>query len=177
MAPPRKQQVQRRSNSAPRLGAADSSPSQPQRPDPPSEVVSDEALEAWDAIWHEPQAAGFTAADGVILRRYIVAFEHWLTAMASIAVDPLVTGSMGQQVANPLMSWATSREAVMDRCERQLGIGLRNRTDLGVSVVSAKLTAAQLNAMTAGAAGDSPATERKAIDPVEAEIIDTFEIE
>ncbi len=132
-------------------------------PPPPDDVAGrDEAVEAWNNIWLEPQAAHFSPADRVILNRYIIAYDQWLGAMAAISLEPLVDGSQGQPVSNPLMGWAQSREAVMERCERQLGIGLKNRTDLGISVGVAKLTAHQINEMTRGGKSGGEETAGKA---------------
>ena len=193
VAAPRKQSPQHRSNSAARVSlpgsgdptviASDHFPDGP--PPPPEEITHLEAVEAWEAIWAEPQARGFTRADLVILRRYIVAYQEWIGAMASVSASPMVDGSMGQPVQNPLMGWASSREALMEKCEKQLGIGLRNRADLGISVGVAKMTAHQLNEMARkGRSGDADSAPKRrrtkaeiAAARAEAEIIEAFEVE
>lgn len=197
MPAPRKQSPQRRSTTAKRvvLAGPDSSSKEATVtaesfpdgiPAPPEEISRYESIEAWNNIWAEPQAKAFTKADLIILHRYITAYDEWVGAMASISLSPTVDGSQGQPVANPLMGWAQSREAVMERCEAQLGIGLKNRTHLGISVGVAKMTAAQLNAMVRGGpSGDTSTGGRKprrtkkeiAAAKVEAEIIEAFEIE
>lgn len=186
MPAPRKRATQPRSNAAARVpatsGSATVGAAADVEPWPPPAGISDEATEAWAAIFTEPQAHGFTRADRVILERYIRAYDAWLIAMAAVEVNPLGIGSQGQEVANPLMNWVASREAEMEKCEKQLGIGLRNRTDLGVSVAQAKLTAAQLNEMTAGGANGgqtkqprkAPAkgTRKKAGEPARREVVE-----
>lgn len=167
MAAPRKRTTQPRSSAAPRVQLGSGSPATVGAADqadpwPPPPGISDEALAVWNAIFAEPQAHGFTAADAVILERYIRAFDAWQIAMSNIELEPLVVGSMGQQVANPLMGWAKSREAEMEKCERQLGIGLRNRTDLGIAVAQGRLTAAQLNAMTPAGGDDGGSAPKSA---------------
>jgi len=122
----------------------------------------DESKQMWTALWLEPQAAHLTGAQKVVALRYIEAFDAWRRALEAVKREPTVAGSMGQPVANPLISWVTGREAEMEKCERQLGIGLRNKADLGLTVGQAKLTAAQLNQMVRGNGGsnsDTPAIE------------------
>lgn len=181
MAPPRKRQTQKRSNSAKRLqlAKADGADVEWVIPPPPQGVVlREETLELWTAIWQEPQAKGFTRGDRAVLERYILAYDEWIGALAAVSAEPTVTGSMGQVVAHPLMSWVQSREAVMERCEKQLGLGLRNRADLGISTATAKLTAEQVNKMTReGRSGGSGSTPQGKSGGAEEEVLEGFVIE
>lgn len=104
-------------------------------------------VEAWTALWAEPQASHLTGVQKVVVLRWIRAFDEWLRALDVVAASPMVAGSQGQPVANPMMAWVTSREAEMEKCEKQIGIGLRNKADLGLSAAQAQITAQQLNAM------------------------------
>ena len=101
-------------------------------------------VEAWAALWAEPQAQHLNGVQKVVALRWIVAFDEWQRALNVVVEAPLVAGSQGQPVANPLMGWVTSREAEMEKCEKQLGVGLRNKADLGLTIGQAKLTAQQL---------------------------------
>ena len=139
--------------------------------------LGEESVRLWDSFWeHEAQAQALLAkpAQRVVLRRWVTAFDQWSKSMAAVAASPIVEGSMGQPVQNPLMSWVTSREAEMEKCERQLGIGLRNLADLGVSVGNARLTAAELNQM-AGAGKAGRGDKHQAVSAGEADVLDLFE--
>ena len=60
-------------------------------------------------------------------------------------VEPLVTSSTGQQGPNALYRIADQALGAVERCERQLGIGARNRAGLGSALLSETKTLAQLN--------------------------------
>lgn len=142
-------------------------------PLPGSKTLLQETRDWWKAFWSEPQAQAVTGAQRVVLLRWVRAYDQWARTLRVVEKTPLVTGSMGQPVANPLISWVTSREAEMAKCERQLGIGLKNLADLGISTGQAKLTAAELNRMTReDPPGDHDHDDE--IDAVEAEVIDGF---
>jgi P27 family predicted phage terminase small subunit len=167
----RKQHTQDRSSSSPRLEVVPL-PERTEHPPAPTTFpkLLAASVELWDAIWEEPQAKGFTVADRVVLERWILAYDAWRRAMNAVRRQPVVDGSQGQPVQNPLMAWVASRESEMEKCEKQLGVGLRNRSDLGVSIGQARLTAAQLNAMTEESDGGD-----EELDAEEAEILEAFE--
>ena len=162
MPAPRKQQTQPRSRGTAKrlsspatpagLPAADGDGKEP--PPLPEGDYLPETVQAWRALWAEPQAAQLTGAQKLVALRWIEAFEAWLRALRIVKEAPMVSGSMGQPVTNPLMAWVSSREAVMEKCERQLGIGLKNKADLGLTGAQAQLTAAHVNAMYASPGGD-----------------------
>lgn len=104
--------------------------------------------ELWAAFWASPAAAGLHPVDVSLVEEWVCARDQWRRALNAVARTPVVQGSMGQPVQNPLMGWVASREAAMEKARRQIGVGLRNRADLGVSVGQAALTAAELNRMT-----------------------------
>ena len=149
MGRPRKLYTQPRSNTAPRLSIVVpvAQPIESATIPPAPDGLLPESVEAWDAVWQMPQAASL-AGHQVVVIRWVRALDAWARALAAVDLAPLVSGSKGQPVENPLIAWIASREAEMEKCERQLGIGLRNAVDLGVTVGQAKLTAATLNAMT-----------------------------
>ena len=152
MPAPRKAVTQRRSNTAARLSIVVADRVHMMNTVPPAPAgLLPESVEAWNAVWQMPQASAL-AGHRVVIVRWVRALDACARASAAIVAAPLVSGSMGQPVANPLLAWIESREAEMEKCERQLGVGLRNAADLGISVGQAKLTAAQLNAMTRDAA-------------------------
>lgn len=156
MAPPRKAHTQPRSrgtakridSSAVAVGlpaAASDGVVLPALPPLPGKMKYLKATtEAWTALWAEPQAEHLTGVQKVVALRWIRAFDEWLRALDVVVQAPMVAGSMGQPVANPMIAWVTSRESEMEKCERQMGVGLRNKADLGLTIGQAKLTAQQL---------------------------------
>lgn len=116
----------------------------PLPPLPGSVTYQPLTLELWEALWDERQAEQLQGAQLAPAWRWIRAFDEWLRAIDEVTQAPMVRGSMGQPVANPMMSWVASREAEMEKCEKQLGIGLRNKADLGLTFGQMRLTAQQL---------------------------------
>ena len=102
-------------------------------------------IDAWVALWAEPQAKHLSGVQKVVALRWIRAFDEWQRALDVVVAAPMVAGSQGQPVGNPLMGWVTSRESEMEKCEKQIGVGLRNKADLGLTLGQARLTAQQLN--------------------------------
>lgn len=113
-----------------------------------------ETVAAWAALGAEPQAQQLTGAQRIVARRWIEAFDAYLRALELVKNTPMVQGSTGQPVVNPLWGVVASREAAMEKAERQLGVGLKNKADLGLTIGQAKLTAQQLNDMYRGGRGD-----------------------
>lgn len=103
------------------------------------------SLTVWDGYWSQPVAATVTEADLMVVWTWIEAFDDALTKRAEADMEPLTKGSMGQMIANPLYQVAAQREAVALQCAKQLGIGGRNRADLGLAL----FTAAQAQASPA----------------------------
>jgi hypothetical protein len=95
------------------------------------------ALEAWDGYWAEDVAATVRHADRMIAWTWIDAYDDAIRKRAQADEQPLVTGSMGQQVANPLYQVAHQSMMLAMACAKQLGIGGRNRADLGIALFSA----------------------------------------
>lgn len=131
---------------------------------PNQDAYLDTTVEAWRALWAEPQAKHLNGVQRVMAQRWIWAFEEWQRAHSQVVTAPLVNGSKGQPVAHPLMAWVTSREVEMEKCERQLGIGLRNKADLGLTTAQAQLTAQQLNEMHQQGGLTSGSSEQTALE-------------
>lgn len=127
--------------------------------------------EAWLAFWTGPTAPVAEQVDRVITERWILAYDEWRRALNAVRKARLVKGSKGQPVMNPLADWAASREAAMRLAEKEMGVGLKSRADLGVSIGQAQLTAEELNRMTEESDGD----QEDVIDADEAELLEGFE--
>ena len=103
----------------------------------PRDTFSALALEAWDGYWQEDVAATVRHADRMIAWTWIDAYDDAIAKRAEADKRPLVEGSMGQLVANPLYQVAHQSMMLAMQCARQLGIGGRNRADLGIALFSA----------------------------------------
>lgn len=138
------------------------------------------ALAAWVNFWSSKVGEAQEPVDLIVAHRWVLVLDEWHKAMDAIRDEtPGVEGhgrfgygSMGQLVANPLMQWAKSLANELHSLEQQLGIGLRHRSDLGVAVGQARLTAAEL---AEKAQADSGADGPPAIDAEEAELLEEFE--
>lgn len=108
--------------------------------------LSAPAKRAWAAFFEDRQAALLTASGRVVLLRWVDALDRYLRTLAEADKRPLVTGSTGQQVINPLYKIADSARAVLEACERQLGIGGLYAANLGLAAVSEAKSLADMNA-------------------------------
>lgn len=138
--------------------------------DPPS-GLSDEAVAAWDAYWDDAVSGVATAADRTLLVRWVTELDRYLRTVAEADLAPLATGAQGQPVENPLYRVAYRALAVVERYEKQLGIGGLNRTNLGIAVVSQVRSLADMNATygegrggRSGQTGGSAAADPRVID-------------
>lgn len=95
------------------------------------------AVDAFEAVIASPIANALTRADHVILLRWVKALSNYEEAMDFANADPMSTGSMGQLIISPWFKVADSALATIKDCERQLGIGPKNRADLGITLLAA----------------------------------------
>lgn len=104
-----------------------------------------ETLAQWDAYWTDPVAASQTPADRMMVLTWLESYDDYRRKKADADKRPLVKGSMGQMVANPMYAVADRSLAVALACARQLGIGAKNRADLGLAIVAEAQTLASVN--------------------------------
>lgn len=121
--------------------------------------LSPEALELWNAYWDDPVSAVQTPVDRGVLLRWITEHDRYVRLVAEADLSPLVEGSKGQDVANPLYGIADRALAAAERCERQLGIGGLNRSNLGIAVISERRSLQDMNARYGGADAGGDRTE------------------
>ena len=95
------------------------------------------AISAFDAVIDSPIANALTKADHVVLIRWVQAISKYEEAMREAESMPMSTGSMGQQILSPWYKVADMQLSVIEKCERQLGIGPKNRADLGITLLAA----------------------------------------
>jgi P27 family predicted phage terminase small subunit len=135
------------------------------KPDCPAGLC-DEAAEQWDAFWSDSASSVQTPADRGVLLRWIDAVDRYLRTIGEADREPLVTGSTGQQVENPLYKIADKALGTIERCEKQLGIGALNRAGLGIAVITGQRSLADMNARYGdGGNDDTPDAGQVEADP------------
>lgn len=113
--------------------------------DPPDDLVP-EVRAQWDAYWGDPVSTSPTRADRGLILRWIESLNRYVVYQALADSDPLTFGSKRQLVKNPMHGLAADALAVVERCEKQMGIGGKNRADLGIAIVAGQKSLADLNA-------------------------------
>lgn len=129
------------------------------RIDPP-DGLSAAAVEIWDAYWNDTVSSVQSSVDRGLLVRWITEYDRYLRAVAEADLNPISTGSTGQQVENPLYKIAYRALDAAERCERQMGVGALNRSNLGIAVISERKSLADMNSRYGGggAHADSDST-------------------
>ncbi len=123
------------------------------RIDPP-DGLSPAALAVWDAYWDDTVSSVQSAVDQGLLARWITEYDRYLRAVTEADSNPIVTGSTGQQVENPLYKIAYRALEASERCERQIGVGALNRSNLGIAVLGERKSLAEMNAKYGGGDAD-----------------------
>ena len=103
------------------------------------------SLAMWDAYWADGASVTQTPADVMFARIWIEGYDDYLRKRAEADLTPLVKGSMGQQVANPLYAVAKDSLNHAISAARQLGIGAKNRADLGITLLAEKQALDDIN--------------------------------
>lgn len=141
------------------------------RPDRPENLCA-EATAQWDAFWTDSASSVQTAADRGVLLRWIDAVDRYLRTIGEADQEPLVKGSTGQLVENPLYKIADRALGTIERCEKQLGIGALNRAGLGIAVVTGQRSLADMNARYGGGDSDPASIESDPrLELVEGEVV------
>jgi P27 family predicted phage terminase small subunit len=139
-------------------------PVQGGRFDPPASL-SEQALALWDLYWQDTVATVATVVDQGLLTRWITEYDRYLRTVGEADQQPIVEGSTGQAVENPLYKIAYRALDAAERCERQLGIGPLHRSNLGIAVITERKSLADMNARYGGADADGSAAEEPTPDP------------
>jgi hypothetical protein len=131
--------------------------------DPPA-GLSPAGVQAWEDFWSDRPAQLMTAASRVVLLRWIDAVDRYVRTTAEADLEPLVTGSTGQLVENPLYRIAEKARSTIEACERQLGVGGLNATALGIAAITERRSLAEMNATIGGGRGDQNAAPAAGAD-------------
>jgi hypothetical protein len=110
----------------------------------------------WQAYWADVAASTQTPADLMWALVWIESVDDYWRKKAAADLEPIVEGSMGQSVANPLYAVANASLQAAERAAKQMGVGAKNRADLGVTLLQERVTLDSINARFAEqeAAGD-----------------------
>lgn len=136
--------------------------------DPP-EGLCDEAIDAWSCYWEDTVSSVQTPVDKAVILRWIREMDRYLRLSAEADLNPVVRGSQGQPVENPLYATAYKALAVVQACEKQMGMGALNRSALGIAVITERRSLADMNARYNDGDRDRPAITAEVIDPRTAE--------
>lgn len=119
----------------------------------PPEGVCAEVKDAWSAFWADRPASLLTPAARVVLNRWARSLDRYIRASSEADQEPLITGSTGQLVANPLYRVAKDALSTVEHCEAQLGIGPLHAAGLGLATINEGRALQQMNAKYAGDEG------------------------
>lgn len=121
------------------------------------EGLCSEALAIWNAYWDDTVSSVQSPVDRGLLLRWITEYDRYLRAVTEADLAPIGTGSTGQQVENPLYKIAYRALEAAERCERQMGVGALNRSNLGIAVITERKSLQDMNANYGGGhvSGDS----------------------
>lgn len=119
-------------------------------------------MQLWDAYWSDAVATVQTPVDRGVLLRWITEYDRYLRTIGEADQRPLVEGSMGQLVENPLYKIAYRALDAAERCERQMGVGPLFRSNLGIAVIAEQKSLQEMNARYGGADGDSDRSQGQA---------------
>jgi hypothetical protein len=108
------------------------------------------AYEVWDDFWKDRPALLLTPASKVVLVRWIEAISRYERCIHEADLLPLVDGSHGNRVTNPLYKIADQALKTVQSCEEQLGIGIMNATRLGIAAIAEQQRLGDLNARYEG---------------------------
>lgn len=134
------------------------------QPDLPDKLC-EEARAQWAAYWDDSAAMVQTAADRGVVLRWVDAVDRYVRTLGEADKNPLVKGSTGQFVENPLYKIADRALATVERAEKQLGIGALNRAGLGIAVIAGQRSLADMNSRYGGGDGSDHHTPEAEEDP------------
>lgn len=126
---------------------------------PPADLCP-EAAAAWEAFWSDRQALLLTPSAKVVLLRWVDALDRYFRTLGEADAAPVSEGSMGQKVLNPLYKLAEQARATVEACEKQLGIGGLNASQLGIAAITEARSLREMNARYGQAGGGSKEQEQ-----------------
>lgn len=125
----------------------------PEVPEPPAGLLA-ATVAKWVAYWASRVSAAAEQVDRPALERLFRYYDDWERCMGIYREAPVVEGSMGQPVVNPMGVRALALEEKIRGLEAALGLTPYDRQRLGIAIGQAQLTAAELNRMAKEAHAD-----------------------
>lgn len=116
----------------------------------PPDGLCDEAMDAWHAYWDDGVSQVQTPVDRAVLLRWVTEMDRYTRLMAEADREPVVRGSQGQPVENPMYGTAYKALAAVQACEKQMGMGALNRSALGIAVITERRSLADMNSRYGG---------------------------
>lgn len=111
----------------------------------------------WKSLWDDVRLSStLSPVDRELVTRWAESVDDWLKALKSARENPVVKGSMGQEVASPYFAIAAQSMAVAVECERQIGVGALNRTKLGYAMLAERSSLLDLAAQFPGDGAGEP---------------------
>ena len=123
--------------------------------EPPTGLCA-EAMQAWDMYWDDRVAQVQTPVDRAVLLRWVTEMDRYLRLLSAADQEPVVRGSMGQPVENPMYGTAYKALAAVQACEKQMGMGALNRSNLGIAVIAETKSLRDLNTRYGGGDDGGP---------------------
>jgi hypothetical protein len=114
------------------------------------------AQAAWDAYWGDVVSGVTRDSDASLVIRWAKNVDRYHRLITEADRAPMICGSTGQQVANPIYGLALKIEASIKHDEQQLGIGPLNRLKLGTVFSETARSLAELNAEAEGGSCEDP---------------------
>ena len=110
---------------------------------------------AWTTFWREGIAKLTQPADGEALRRLFALYDARERTWRLFVKAPYVRGSKGQQVLNPMGTFALQLDARIERLEQSFGITPKARLQLGITFGEAKKSLEDLARDASGGVEDA----------------------
>ena len=114
-----------------------------ERFDIPESVKEPEALEAWEEYWDDPVSSIITSCDRQLLRRWVTLLDDYYRLLREANACPTIETNSNGLLPNPLYKVALAMGNQIERLEIKLGIGPKNRLNLGIQVIRHQNAAAE----------------------------------
>ena len=106
-------------------------------PAPPPRLLQ-ETRRLWDEFWGSSVAAAVDVSDVPAIRRLFMLRDQWERMRRAVDKTPLVSGSQGQPVENPLAKRMDRIATQIVQLEDRFGLSPVARAKLGVETVAAR---------------------------------------